>query len=57
MVQFDQAKAMQLSRTLPDVAPANVDADALEASLGPKYFLKAAQKHQEEPKETAVATK
>lgn len=49
--QFDSAKAQKLARELPDLPPAasggTLDADALEASLGPKYFLKAAQKQED----------
>ncbi|KAF2365690.1 Signal recognition particle SRP72 subunit RNA-binding [Trinorchestia longiramus] len=47
--QFDQQKAQQLAKQLPDlpVSEGRTDADALEASLGPKFLLKAAQKAEE----------
>ncbi|XP_018016698.1 signal recognition particle subunit SRP72 isoform X2 [Hyalella azteca] len=47
--QFDANKAKQLSQELPDVPipEGGADADALEASLGPKFLLKAALKAEE----------
>uniref|UniRef100_A0A2P2HYF5 Signal recognition particle subunit SRP72 n=1 Tax=Hirondellea gigas TaxID=1518452 RepID=A0A2P2HYF5_9CRUS len=52
--QFDSSAAQALSRDLPDTVSSStgLDADVLEASLGPKYFQKAA--HKTDDKEAAA---